>query len=75
MYLLPMRKTVLSELFEVNIISMMVEKSTLYQETSVERGNQLLKNMRAFYGNNNKQILCLVNLKVYRLYSFLSPFE
>lgn len=43
MYLLPMRKTVLSELFEVNIISMMVEKSTLYQETSVERGNQLLK--------------------------------
>lgn len=43
MYLLPMRKTVLSELFEVNVISMMVEKSTLYQETSVERGNQLLK--------------------------------
>lgn len=75
MYLLPMRNTVLSELFEVNIILMMVEKSTLYQETSVERGNQLLKKMRAFYGNNNKQILCLVNLKIYRLYSFLSPFE
>lgn len=50
------------------------EKHTLPRNKRRKRQSITKKN-ESLLGNNNKQILCLVNLKVYRLYSFLSPFE